>query len=127
MKDDPVFRTRFGEIAARVETLRAAADFSITKTQASIDEFGDVTPVLGAELMATQSLIHHEGTSLMDQLMMLSGSGSIYMSNRAQRRWRDLRCAAQHQSASIGSYSTYASALVDQAATKTAAPAQVKH
>jgi alkylation response protein AidB-like acyl-CoA dehydrogenase len=67
MKDDPVFRTRFGEIAARVETLRAAADFSITKTQASIDEFGDVTPVLGAELMATQSLIHHEGTSLMDQ------------------------------------------------------------
>jgi alkylation response protein AidB-like acyl-CoA dehydrogenase len=112
MKDDPVFRSRFGEIAARVDTLRAIADASIAKIEACFREYGEVPAQEGAELSAAQSIIHHEGTSLMDQIMMLSGSGGVYMHNPQQRRWRDLRCAAQHQSASIGNYASYADALV---------------
>jgi hypothetical protein len=47
--------------------------------------------------------------------MMLSGSAGVYMSNRQQRRWRDLRCAAQHQAANIGNYALYAATLIDEA------------
>jgi alkylation response protein AidB-like acyl-CoA dehydrogenase len=114
MKDDPVFRTRFGEIAVRVEALRALAASDIQILTAANREGRDVTKMEGARLSAAVALIEHEGTSLMDQMMMLSGSAGVYMTNRQQRRWRDLRCAAQHQAANIGHYGEYAVALIEQ-------------
>jgi L-rhamnose mutarotase len=53
---------------------------------------------------------------------MLSGSGAVYSKHRQQRRWRDMRCVAQHVAANIGNYSIYADALIAEAA-KVRAPA----
>lgn len=116
MKDDPVFQSRFGEIASRIDAICALSD-TCTQTLDDCNREGrDVTPEEAARISSAESLLHHEGTMLMDQIMMLSGSGGVYMSNRQQRRWRDLRCAAQHQAANIGNYAGYARALIDQAA-----------
>jgi len=114
MKDDPVFRSRFGELAARVDAIGAHADKCIAILENCDRDHRDVERMEGARLTAGVALIHHEGTSVMDQIMSLSGSASLYMSNRQQRRWRDLRCVAQHQAANIGSFGEYASALVDE-------------
>ncbi|RQR51315.1 acyl-CoA dehydrogenase [Burkholderia sp. Bp9140] len=116
MKDDPVFQSRFGEIASRIDAICALSDLC-TKTLDSCNREGrDVTREEAARISSAESLLHHEGTALMDQIMMLSGSAGIYTSNLQQRRWRDLRCAAQHQAANIGNYAGYARSLVDQAA-----------
>ncbi len=116
MKDDPVFQSRFGEIASRVDAIFALADVSTGILDRCNRERRDVTPAESAQISSAESLVHHEGTALMDQIMMLSGSAGVYMSNPQQRRWRDLRCAAQHQAANIGQYGAYARSLVDQAA-----------
>lgn len=116
MKDDPVFQSRFGELASRVDAVCALAEMCVTILSRCNDEGRDVTPAEGARINSAESLIHHDATSLMDQIMMLSGSAGVYMSNRMQRRWRDLRCVAQHQAANIGNYPRYAQSLIEQAA-----------
>jgi alkylation response protein AidB-like acyl-CoA dehydrogenase len=115
MKDDPVFRSRFGEIASRVDAVRCLADMCVGVLETANRERRDVTPAECTRICSAESLVHHEGTILMDQIMMLSGSAGVYMSNRQQRRWRDLRCAAQHQAANIGNYALYAATLIDEA------------
>lgn len=115
MKDDPVFRSRFGELAIKAEALDALADRCIALMEGCNSQKRNVTPAEGAKLLAAEAIIHHDGTQLMDQIMMLAGSGGVYMSNAQQRRWRDLRCVAQHVAANIGNYSAYATSLVGQA------------
>ena len=68
-----------------------------------------------------ESYVHHEATQVMDQIVMLSGSAGVYSSHRQQRRWRDLRCVAQHQAANIGNYGMYADRLVERATAEAAA------
>jgi alkylation response protein AidB-like acyl-CoA dehydrogenase len=112
MKDDPVFCNRFGELAARVDSIGAYADQSIGILENCDKERRDVTPTEGARLAASVTLIHHDGAAVMDEILSLSGSGALYMSNRQQRRWRDLRCVAQHQAANISFYSEYAASVI---------------
>jgi len=116
MKDDPVFQTRFGEICARVDALCALADASAQLLSQRLAEGRDVSDAEGARITAAETFIHHDATAVMDQIMMLSGSAGVYMSNAQQRRWRDLRCVAQHQAANIGNYANYARSLIAQAA-----------
>ena len=115
MKDEPVFRSRFGEIASRVDAVCALAEMCVYMLDTCGREGRDVTPAEAARIGSAETLVHQEGTSLMDQMMMLSGSGGVYMTNRLQRRWRDLRCAAQHQAANIGNYASFAASLIQQA------------
>lgn len=123
MKDDPVFRTRFGELASRVDALCALADANAQTLERCRQERRDVTSAEGARISSGESFLHHDATAVMDQIMMLSGSAGIYMSNAQQRRWRDLRCVAQHQAANIGNYATYAQSLIDQSLNNRAASA----
>lgn len=115
MKDDPVFRDRFGQLSSRADALFALSDQSVRLLDQCDRENRDVTPIEGARLLSWEALIAHEGTGLMDQIMALSGSAGVYSSNPQQRRWRDLRCVAQHQAANIGNFGRYASALIEAA------------
>ena len=121
MKDDPIFRTRFGEIASRVDAICALSDKCIAMLDLCDRERRDVTALECGQIASAESLIHHEGTQLMDQIVMLSGSAGVYSGHRQQRRWRDLRCVAQHQAANIGNYSMYSDALIERAVTAAAA------
>ena len=120
MKDEPVFQSRFGEIATRVDAVCALADMCVSIMEQCNRESRDVTPAEGARINSAESLVHHDATALMDQIMMLSGSAGVYSSNRQQRRWRDLRCVAQHVAASIGNYAGYAQTLIAHAASSAA-------
>ena len=124
VKDDPTFQTRFGELAAKVDTVASIADMCLSMSQVCVDEVRGVTPVEGAKIGACTSLLHHEATSIMDQLMLLSGSAGLYAKNRIQRRWRDLRCLAQHQGANISAYVDYSKSLTAHAAAMAEAAVQ---
>lgn len=115
MKDEPVFRSKFGEIVSRIDSLRHMHQNAINLVS-SIGNSRPVSPIEAGQLGATQTFVHHEATGIMDQIMALSGSGGLYMSNPQQRRWRDVRAAAAHQAANIGHYASYAGALLDKAA-----------
>lgn len=115
MKDDPVFRSRFGELAIRFEALRALYNRGVDILEQCGREARDVTDMEAARLSAGVAVVIQDATRIMDDVMSLGGAGTVYVSNRQQRRWRDVRCAAQHQAANIGLYGDYASALVREA------------
>jgi len=115
MKDEPVFQNKFGEIIIRYEGLRLMYHDAIKLVTMVGLEGGEVTGAQAGKLAATSTFVHHEGADLMNQLMALSGSGGLYLSNPQQRRWRDLRCAAAHQSANIGHFAMLARAVLAEA------------
>lgn len=117
MKDDPVFRSRFGEVAIQFESLRALYRQCVGTIDACGRENRDVTPVEAARISASTALIHRAATNILDEVISLSGAGAVYCDNPQQRRWRDIRCAAQHQSANIGSYGELASVLIAETST----------
>lgn len=118
MKDDPVFLSRFGEIVTHAEAIFALSEKCVGVLERCEMEGRDVTPLEGAYLMSSNAMVHQEATGLMDQMMMLAGASGVYMTNRLQRRWRDLRCVAQHIAGNIVSFGSYANVLVAGAAAK---------
>ncbi|WP_375713748.1 hypothetical protein [Sphingobium sp. BS19] len=48
--------------------------------------------------------------TLVNEAMTLAGSTIVYSDHPMQRRWRDVRVAAQHAAASTDSYSALAAA-----------------
>ncbi|WP_330212006.1 acyl-CoA dehydrogenase family protein [Pseudomonas sp. Z18(2022)] len=113
MRDEPVFKSRFGELAVRFDALEALYRQCIATLDMCAAQERDVTEQEAAKLGAANALLHHECPRIMDEIIDLSGSGSIYMTNIQQRRWRDVRCVAQHQSGNISLYAAYAESLVD--------------
>ncbi len=118
MKDDPVFCSRFGEIASRVDALIMLSCMCGDMLKRCDDEGRDVTAFERGKICSAQAFIHHDATQVMDQILMLSGSQGVYATHRQQRRWRDLRCVSQHQSANISFYSMYAGELIAKAAAR---------
>ena len=121
MKDDPVFQAHFGELISRVNALCALNQTSIADISRIAGERRSPTAVEEGAIGSDCAFINHSSTKIMDDIMMLAGSGAVYDSNILQRRWRDLRCAAQHQSANLGNYGRYGAAFVDDVAARATA------
>jgi indole-3-acetate monooxygenase len=99
---DPVFQETLGELELRTSALAALADHT---SQTVMDRalFGaKPTPEEWTRYLAGHQHIHREGVRILNEMMSLSGSTAVYHSNSLQRRWRDLRCVAQHVVANAG-------------------------
>jgi hypothetical protein len=104
LAQDPVFTNRFGERAADVDMLDIA-NHHVAATFMRMARAGRAPdPQEYQRLHAVNARIHHAATEIANDLVGLAGSTALYMSNDMQRRWRDIRCAAQHVSASPGNY-----------------------
>lgn len=117
MKDDPVFLHAFGQLSARVNALDALYQLSLDLCETISDARRLPTPLEETRLCADGTYINHESTRIMDEIMMHAGSSAIYEHQAQQRRWRDLRVAAQHQVANLGHYGRYGGELVRASAT----------
>jgi len=102
LAEDPAFTNRFGERAADVDMLDVA-NHHVATTFMRMARAGQAPD---PRLHAVNARIHHAATEIANDLIGLAGSTALYMSNDMQRRWRDIRCAAQHVSASLGNYTS---------------------
>lgn len=108
-------------MAIQADALDALGDAAITTIEECVHAQRQPNPIESGKLPATVTQIHQEGTRIMNELIMLAGSGSIYCSSAQQRRWRDLRCMAQHVVAGIGRFGDYGVARINDAALSSAA------
>jgi alkylation response protein AidB-like acyl-CoA dehydrogenase len=103
LADDPVFTTSFGELGTQVDMLEAVT-LTVATTLMEIARSGDVDPVRYQRMLTMNAHVQRHATTVADQLMALAGSSSIYTANSMQRRWRDIRCVAQHLNAGTRNY-----------------------
>jgi alkylation response protein AidB-like acyl-CoA dehydrogenase len=108
--DDPVFANRFGELVARLDGLRSYADAIMDDTWELACSDYPITPGDGARARSMCAKVSLDCVDLVNEAMTLAGSTIVYSDHPMQRRWRDVRVAAQHAAASTDSYSALAAA-----------------
>lgn len=112
LADDPVFRYRIGQLSARLSTLRGSLDRMVLQIEQRAASGAATSPFDGSEASALVSVAHSECMAIVDEIFALGGSTPIYNSSPIQRRWRDVRCATQHVSASPANYGKLGEFLV---------------
>jgi indole-3-acetate monooxygenase len=103
LNQSPVFHHELGELDLRLSALRA---FNEQQAQLMTDRAatGDMTELENLRQRAAGAYVHAECTVIVNEVFALAGSAPLYMSNNIQRRWRDVRCVAQHLAANRDSY-----------------------
>ncbi|WP_435218214.1 acyl-CoA dehydrogenase family protein [Streptomyces sp. bgisy034] len=101
--EDPVFQEKFAELHLRTAALNALLEQTgrVVMDRALARE--EPTPVEWFAYTGGHQHIHHEGSRILNEIMTLSGSSGLYSSHPLQRRWRDVRCVAQHVAGNNGS------------------------
>ncbi len=112
LKDDPVFLNGFGILCSKFNSLKALNADSIDTLELITAAGRETDPLSDAKLCSDGSYVNHECLKIMDEIMTYAGASAIYNENAQQRRWRDLRCAAQHQAANTGNFGRYGNVLL---------------
>ncbi|WP_405513926.1 acyl-CoA dehydrogenase family protein [Streptomyces canus] len=100
---DPVFQEKFAELHLRTAALNALLEQTgrVVMDRALAGE--EPTAVEWFSYTGGHQHIHHEGSRILNEIMTLSGSSGLYSAHPMQRRWRDVRCVAQHVAGNNGS------------------------
>lgn len=111
--DDPLVQHQVGEAATRLNSARA---FLMSEMQAAWDmaEAGAAfTAPVRVRFRSMLSFVHAECIAVMNTLFHLAGATPVYDGAPMQRRFRDLRTACQHVTASTEVYRPYGAFLMD--------------
>ncbi|WP_260581933.1 acyl-CoA dehydrogenase family protein [Sphingopyxis sp. PET50] len=111
--EDPLVQHSVGAAATRLDAARA---FLMTEANASwaMAEDGDVfAPRDRIRFRSMLSHVHAECVTIMDVLFSLVGANPLYDGSALQRRYRDLRAACQHVTASPEVFRPYGAMLMD--------------
>ncbi len=111
LSEDPVFAHRLGELWVRLDALRALADRQLNDNVPLRNVDHRATAFNIARDAARVAHVHVECVDIVNEAFALGGSTPVYSRSVLQRRWRDIRCAAQHISASASAYRNLGSAL----------------
>jgi len=113
--ESDVFRFQLSELAVRYASLDALHNAQLDGLERMVANIADFRPEFHIARSASWiGYIHQETTVLMNQVMELAGSASVYTNkaSRLQQRWRDARIAAQHNAGMRTPYAKYGAALV---------------
>ncbi|MBL8651118.1 MAG: acyl-CoA dehydrogenase family protein [Sphingopyxis sp.] len=111
--EDPLVQHSVGAAATRLDAARA---FVMAEANASwaMAEAGDIfAPRDRIRFRSMLSHVHAECVAIMDVLFSLAGANPLYDGSALQRRYRDLRAACQHVTASPEVFRPYGAMLMD--------------
>lgn len=110
---NPIFQHSLAELSVRYAALQALLD----KQTALIDaqENFQFNPMVMAKNSSWTGYIHVESVDIVNKAFALAGSTPVYKTSTLQRRWRDVRVAAQHFGGSTAQYPVYGALLAGQA------------
>ena len=113
LAEDAVFNYRLGSLAVRVDAMRGSLERAIMDTWELANSDEAVTPLHAARTTAMAAHVQTEALEVVSEAFTLAGASACYNSFVLQRRWRDVRCLAQHAAANTGMlYQALGSALV---------------
>ena len=104
LAEDPLFRQRYGELVFRLEAVRALTYNVVDEVWQTVTGGPEMTPDLALRARGSVAFTHAECVSIVNEAFTLAGSAALYSSTPLQRRWRDVRAAAQHAAASAEVY-----------------------
>ena len=109
--EDPVFQESFGSLRLRTDALTALTRENNRTVMDRVLREETPTPVEWLRYEGGHQLIHRQGVEILNEILTLAGSAAIYSNSTLQRRWRDLRCVAQHVVANGGQVRALGAAL----------------
>lgn len=112
--DDPVFSHRFGQLIARLDAARSYADALMEDSWELACSGQPATPGDVARVQSMVSRVSNECVDIVNDAFTLAGSTVVYSSHPLQRRWRDVRVAAQHAAASADGLSALSAAFFSE-------------
>lgn len=104
LAEDPVFRHRLGELALRLDALRSFAYDIVEELWAAAEAGIELSPVDALRARSMVAYVHVQCVDIVNECFSLAGSDALYDTSTLQRRWRDVRAAAQHAGASPETY-----------------------
>lgn len=110
--EDPIVQHAIGAAATRLAAARA---FVMTETDAAwtmAENKDPFTTIVRVRFRSMLTFVHAECVAIMDQLFHLAGTTPLYDGSPLQRRYRDLRTACQHVTASSEVYRPYGALLM---------------
>lgn len=111
--EDPLVQHNVGAAVTRLDAARA---FLVSEAEASwrkAEQKETFSPHDRIRFRSMLSHVHGECVAIMDQLFSLAGATPLYDGSSLQRRYRDLRAACQHVTASPEVYRPYGALLMD--------------
>ncbi|MCW2499658.1 MAG: acyl-CoA dehydrogenase type 2 [Frankiales bacterium] len=114
LAEDPVFQFRLGQLDTRLAAVRALAEVETRSMwEAAVAGVpGETLDTLRQRAMV--SYAHTECVAIVNEAFALAGSSATYSSSALQRRFRDIRTAAQHVAASPEIYQVLGAVMVDE-------------
>jgi len=112
LAEDPLFTYRYGELVVRLAGLRGLLEKRIMDNGELANSELPITPLDIAGTSAVAAYVQVNAVDIVNEAFALAGSNACCNSSPLQRRWRDIRCVAQHQAANTNSYQLFGSLLV---------------
>lgn len=107
--ENPVFAHRFAELAVRHAAIQSLAEQQIREVVRLADESLSMLDV--TRHASYSGYIHVQAVDIVNEAFTMAGSTPVYSKSPMQRRWRDIRVAAQHIGGSTWQYATFGTLL----------------
>ncbi len=111
--DDPLVQHYIGEAATRLASARAFLMSEINDAWQAAEVNATFNAARRVRFRSMLTFVHAECVAVMDRLFHLAGASPVYDGAPLQRRFRDLRTACQHVTASTEVYRPYGAFLMD--------------
>jgi alkylation response protein AidB-like acyl-CoA dehydrogenase len=114
LAEDPVFQFRLGLLDTRLAAVRALCE---KETQLMWDAAVANEPITTMAAVRQRAMVaraHSECVEIVNEAFGLAGSNAMYNTSSIQRRFRDIRTAAQHVAASAEIYQILGALLVEE-------------
>ena len=109
--ENPVFAHRFAELSVRHSAIQSLLELQ-TREVMQLGKGEDSLAMEDVTRHASYSgYIHTQAMDIVNEAFTMAGSTPVYTRSTLQRRWRDLRVAAQHIAGSTWQYATYGTLL----------------
>jgi indole-3-acetate monooxygenase len=112
--ENPVFQHRLGELAVRHAAIQALLDEQVREIERLAASGAPTGPLDMTKLSSWTGYIHAQAVDIVNEAFSLAGSTPVYSKSAMQRRWRDVRVAAQHFGGSTANYPVYGGLLAGQ-------------
>lgn len=110
--EDPIVQHAIGAAATRLAAARAFVMAEVKAAWAMAERAEPFSTVMRVRFRSMLTFVHAECVAVMDQLFHLAGTTPLYDGSPLQRRYRDLRTACQHVTASSEVYRPYGALLM---------------
>lgn len=110
--EDPLVQHTIGSAATRLSASRAFLMAEAREAWKMAEQRDEFASIRRARFRSMLSFVHAECMSVIDQLFQLAGTTPLYDGSSLQRRYRDVRTACQHVTASAEVFRPYGSLLM---------------